>query len=96
MTTAFPDVDTRQSVDVTSEPAKPYVVVVYDDNVNTFAGVIYALLKYCKVSKEKAEQLTWTIHTDGKATVYHGDREECTVIAQALCRKQINAKVEEG
>ena len=55
---------------------KPWVTIVWDDPVNLMTYVTYVLMELFGYSKEKATELMMKIHTEGKAVVSTGSREE--------------------
>jgi ATP-dependent Clp protease adaptor protein ClpS len=55
----------------------PWVVLVWNDPVNTFAYVIFVFQKLFGYSREKASRLTNQVHFEGKAVVASGSREKC-------------------
>ncbi|MEO9964501.1 MAG: ATP-dependent Clp protease adaptor ClpS [Reichenbachiella sp.] len=48
------------------------ILVVFNDEVNTFDHVIDTLIKVCKHEREQAEQCTHIIHNNGKCKVKEG------------------------
>jgi ATP-dependent Clp protease adaptor protein ClpS len=70
----------------------PAKVVVYNDDWHTFEEVIYQIMKATKCNFETAKNLTWEIHTKGKAVVYEGDFEEALKVANIL--EEIDLSVE--
>ncbi len=55
---------------------KPWVTIVWDDPVNLMTYVTYVLMELFGYSKEKAHSLMMQVHTEGKAVVSTGSREE--------------------
>jgi ATP-dependent Clp protease adapter protein ClpS len=55
----------------------PWRLILYNDEVHTFEEVIHQLIKALNCSLSKAEELTYQVHTKGKATVFEGTFEEC-------------------
>lgn len=55
---------------------KPWVTIVWDDPVNLMSYVTYVLMELFNFPREKAHQLMLRIHTEGKAVVSTGSREE--------------------
>jgi ATP-dependent Clp protease adaptor protein ClpS len=55
----------------------PWVVLVWNDPVNTFAYVIFVFQKLFGYSRAKANRLTNQVHFEGKAVVASGSREKC-------------------
>ncbi len=73
----------------TNIPAK---VILYNDDWHTFEEVIYQLIKAIKCDLQTAEELTWEVHTKGKAVVFEGDFEEALKVANIL--EEIDLSVE--
>jgi ATP-dependent Clp protease adaptor protein ClpS len=65
--------------EVTTEPETrrlpPYNVVILNDEEHTFPYVIELLTKLFRHSLPKAEELTWRIHSSGRAIVYTTHKE---------------------
>ena len=55
---------------------KPWVTIVWDDPVNLMTYVTYVFMELFGYSKERATELMLKVHTDGKAIVSTGSREE--------------------
>jgi ATP-dependent Clp protease adaptor protein ClpS len=58
-------------------PDVPWVVLVWNDPVNTFTYVIFVFQKVFGYSRAKASRLTNQVHFEGKAVVANGSREKC-------------------
>lgn len=63
---------------------RPWVTIVWDDPVNLMSYVTYVFMKVFEYSKERAEQLMMQVHTEGKAVVSSGSREEMELDVQKL------------
>jgi len=66
--------------EVTTEPPQtrrlpPYNVVILNDEEHTFPYVIELLIKLFRHPLPKAKELTWRIHTSGRAIVYTTHKE---------------------
>ena len=55
---------------------KPWITIVWDDPVNLMTYVTYVLMELFGYSREKAHELMMQVHTEGKAVVSTGSREE--------------------
>ena len=55
---------------------KPWVTIVWDDPVNLMSYVTYVLMELFGYPREKAHELMMRIHTEGRAVVSTGSREE--------------------
>ena len=64
--------------------AKPWVTLVWDDPVNLMSYVSFVFEKYFGYSTKKAERLMMQVHTEGKAVVSTGTREEMERDVQAM------------
>ncbi len=54
----------------------PWVTIIWDDPVNLMSYVTYVLMELFGYSREKAHELMMKVHTEGKAVVSTGSREE--------------------
>ena len=81
-------------VDVLTELDKPFQIVVWNDEVNTFEWVIETLVEVCKHSEEQAEQCAMLIHTKGKYSVKEGSYEFLKPMCDAITERGIGATVE--
>jgi ATP-dependent Clp protease adaptor protein ClpS len=72
------DLDISQLVD------RPWVTVVWDDPVNLMSYVTYVFIKLFGFSPEKANALMMQVHTEGRAVVSNGSREEMERDVQRL------------
>lgn len=54
----------------------PWVTIVWDDPVNLQSYVTYVFMELFGYSKAKATELMMQVHTEGKAIVSTGSREE--------------------
>ncbi|WP_341869529.1 ATP-dependent Clp protease adapter ClpS [Nocardioides seonyuensis] len=64
--------------------AKPWVTIVWDDPVNLMSYVSFVFQKYFGYSKQKSEKLMMEVHTEGRAVVSTGTREEMERDVQAM------------
>ncbi len=90
------DTSTKQweEVDVLTGSDKPYQLIVWNDEVNTFEWVIETLVDICKHSQEQAEQCAYIIHFSGKYAVKQGTLEELKPMCDAITERGIGATVE--
>jgi ATP-dependent Clp protease adaptor protein ClpS len=54
----------------------PWITIVWDDPVNLMSYVTYVLMELFGFKREKAHELMMKVHTEGKAIVSTGSREE--------------------
>ncbi len=72
-----------------------HMLIVHNDDVNTFDWVIESLIKVCKHSPEQAEQCTLIIHFKGKCDVKYGTFKQLKPMKDAILDRGINATIEE-
>jgi ATP-dependent Clp protease adaptor protein ClpS len=68
-------------------------LVVFNDEVNTFAHVIETLIRVCKHTAEQAEQCTMIIHFNGKCAVKSGSFDFLKPMREAICEVGIDARI---
>lgn len=68
-------------------------LVVFNDDINTFAHVTDTLINVCKHTPEQAEQCTWIVHYKGKCSVKLGDLEMLNPMKRAICDAGIDARI---
>ena len=68
-----------------SGSGKPWMVIVRNDDHNTFDGVAFALARTIPgVSFERGQAMANTIHNSGKAVVWTGDKERAELYWEQL------------
>ncbi len=65
-------------------PARPWVVIVWDDPVNLMSYVTMVFRKVFNFSKEKAEKHMKEVHNEGKSVVFSGGKEHCEMYVNQL------------
>jgi len=75
---------------------KPWVTIVWDDPVNLMTYVTYVLMVLFGFTKEKAHELMMKIHTEGKAVVSTGSREEMELDVARLHEYGLWATLQRG
>ena len=75
---------TDPDIDESTEIARPWVVVVWNDPVNLMSYVVFVFQKLFGYSKEKATKLMLDVHHKGKAAVSAGNREQAEVDVSRL------------
>jgi ATP-dependent Clp protease adaptor protein ClpS len=81
--------------DVLLDEGQTHVLIVWNDDVNTFDWVIETLVEVCNHTYEQAEQCAMIIHSKGKYGVKQGDYETLKPMCDAICERLINATIEE-
>lgn len=84
--TATPESETleRPETEEVVQPELPWVTLVWDDPVNLMSYVTFVFVDYFKYSRGKAQRLMMEVHTEGKAVVSSGSREEMERDVQAM------------
>ena len=85
-----------EELDVLVDTDAGSMIILYNDDVNTFDHVIHCLVKYCKHTSEQAEQCAMLVHYKGKCSVKNGSEIELMPICQALTNKGLSAVIEEA
>jgi ATP-dependent Clp protease adaptor protein ClpS len=81
--------------EVLTDLEKPYNIIVWNDEVNTFEWVIETLIEVCGHTEEQAEQCAMIIHTKGKYAVKTGSYKELKPKCDAITERGIGATIEE-
>lgn len=72
----------------------PWRVILYNDDIHSFDEVIMQLIKATGCTAQQAEAHAWTVHTEGKDTVYEGTFEECFRVQGVLREIQLVTEIE--
>ena len=60
-------------------PDTPWIVIVWNDPINTFSYVTFVFQKLFGYSRAKATKLMLQVHNEGRAVVAAGTREKCEI-----------------
>ncbi len=85
--------DTKTEVKDKTDNGK--VLVLHNDDENTFDHVIECLIQVCKHTPKKAEESAMRVHTRGKCDVYKGEKNKLTKMMWALQIKGLLVSVED-
>lgn len=91
---APPETEELEKEDDSGDTDDPWFVILFNDEVHTFEEVIGQLVKATGCSRGKAEDLAWTVHNEGKATVYEGTFEECFEVQSVLKEIQLVTEIQ--
>ncbi len=89
-TSVVPDEDIEELLRV----EELWAVIVWNDDVNTFAHVTKALIEILRHSTARAEQLTLRVHNTGKAVVAVRPKDEAVAVVHRFHARGIQATVE--
>ena len=87
-TDVFRGTSTTQALDV------PWDVILWNDPVSLISLVVRVIRKVFGYPKEKAETLTMTVHNEGKAVVWSGDKETAAAYCVALHGYALGATIQ--
>ncbi len=74
----------RPDTDEVVLPELPWLTLVWDDPVNLMSYVTFVFTDYFHYPNSKARKLMMQVHTEGKAVVSSGTREEMERDVQAM------------
>lgn len=72
-----------------------WIVIVFNNDHNTFDQVTGILQKATGCTLEEAEMETWEVHHLGRSVVHHGTKEECDRAADIIRTIGIKVSVSE-
>lgn len=84
MPALVPLADEALDLEDTTEPARPWQTVVWDDPVNLMNYVTRVFRDYFGFPQPLAEKLMLAVHHDGHAVVAEGAREQMELHAHAM------------
>src|SRR5688500_8844520 len=84
----------EEETDVLTTLDDPYILIVWNDEVNTFEWVIETLIEVCGHTQEQAEQCAYIIHFQGKYAVKQGSYDELKPQCDAITERGIGATIE--
>ncbi|MFG0315753.1 MAG: ATP-dependent Clp protease adaptor ClpS [Planctomycetota bacterium JB042] len=87
-------IDTLEETETTT--ARPWVVVLYNDDVHAIDEVVLQVQKATGKSEDEAYRITLEAHNTGKSVAYDGALEECQRVAGVLRRIRLLVEVDEG
>lgn len=83
----------KDAVDTANFDKQKRIMVLYNDDVNTFDYVIDSLIRICKHSVIQAEQCTWLVHHKGKCEIKSGSYEFLQPMCTALVERGLRAEI---
>lgn len=69
------------------------VIILFNDDVNTFEHVIECLMAICEQDEIQAEQCALIVHNKGKCDVYSGDDDDVRSRCTSLLNQGLSAEV---
>ena len=86
-----PDLFDESTTNLTGD----YIVIVFNNDYNTYEQVTDILMKATGCSRDEAEMETWEVDHLGRSIVHHGDRAECERAAAIIQTIGIKVAVEQ-
>jgi len=83
----------ESGVDVLVEDEEKRLLVLHNDEVNTFDFVIESLIDICHHTVLQAEQCTWLVHFKGKCDVKNGSYDFLEPMCTALLKRGLSAEI---
>ena len=74
--------------------SKPYVLILENDDYNSFEWVIECLIRICSHEPEQASQCAHIVHFTGKCDVKRGDLETIQKMYDKLKSAGLSVKME--
>ncbi|PCJ22918.1 MAG: hypothetical protein COA97_12710 [Flavobacteriales bacterium] len=84
---------TEEVIEPKEQTVKEHILVLFDDNVNTFDHVIDLLVKVCKHDAIQAEQCAMLVHYTGKCSVKNGEFKELTLMGEILADSGLTVEI---
>ena len=78
------EVEPTLTPDEITQTAKPWVTIVWNDPVNLMSYVTYVFQTYFGFPRKEAERLMMLVHSEGRAVVATGTREEMERHVEAM------------
>jgi ATP-dependent Clp protease adaptor protein ClpS len=76
--------------------SKPYVLILHNDDFNSFDWVINCLMKICGHEYEQAEQCAHFVHFRGKCDVKRGSKDIITSMKEKLSEAGLSVTMEKS
>jgi ATP-dependent Clp protease adapter protein ClpS len=72
----------------------PWQVVLFNDEVHGFEEVIFQIQKALGCSVQKAGELAWRAHQNGKTVVFIGPYVDCELVTDVLEQIKLGVRLE--
>lgn len=89
----YPNWKESEEYDTLISEDSPHVIILHNDEVNTFDFVIECLIEICEHTLEQAQQCTFLVHYKGKCEVKTGSLEKLIPLNNALLRKGLSSEI---
>ncbi|MBK7885542.1 MAG: ATP-dependent Clp protease adaptor ClpS [Chitinophagaceae bacterium] len=88
------DIKINEVTDTLTISKESCVLIVWNDEINTFEWVIDTLMEVCGHNEQQAEQCAMLIHYKGKYAVKQGSFDVLKNMCEAITDRGINATIE--
>lgn len=82
------------STELEEKLGQPYLLILHNDDFNTFDWVIECLMKICGHEYEQASQCAHLVHFVGKCDVKRGDKETISEMYRKLKGANLSVTME--
>lgn len=89
----YPNWKESEEYDTLISEDSSHVIILHNDEVNTFDFVIECLIEICEHTLEQAQQCTFLVHYKGKCEVKTGSLEKLIPLNNALLRKGLSSEI---
>jgi ATP-dependent Clp protease adaptor protein ClpS len=89
-----PGKKSKKSVETSDKKGEVHVLILHNDNVNTFEYVIDTLCEVCKHNLEQAEQCAMITHYKGKCDIKKGPFNELKPLKDALLERKLSVTID--
>jgi len=90
---AKPKIKPEIKPDSAVAPTTPWNVVVHNDPINYMGYVVVAFMNVLNLPSTEAKKLVQTVHQEGQAIVWSGNREKAEVLVLKLQQWHLNAQL---
>lgn len=84
---------TEELLEIETKTEKINILILFNDDVNTFEWVIECLMAYCNHDIIQAEQCATLVHYTGKCEVKKGTFKTLKPICETLLEKGLSAEI---
>lgn len=73
-----------------------YILILFNDDINSFDHVIQALAEVCGHDEQQAEQCAMIAHFKGSCEVKSGSQRSLRTMSAGLNKRNLKTRVEKG
>lgn len=86
----------RNKPDFKKYDDQPYVLLLLNDDYNTFVHVIETLMKVLSFSLEQSSNIASIVHNSGSCDIKYGEYNELKKVYDALSKEGLNCDIDEN